>query len=211
MQTDTDPSSGKWYQHITELPLRNYIDCAVDGNYHALVISGHPTEHELLIAWSNIQQEDADAAGDHEHRMYITLFKEVTLLKVTLQTIHYLIEILQEVYYEPYTVQLNALLRTSFKFDNTDNHKYHETLRRCFNRSKGLKIDLELKLIQFKAIEKKNQDTGRKPTREYFQSILITLSDHAKYPVQDTISVYEFRDRIRRFTKYCEQVEKMKK
>jgi hypothetical protein len=183
----------------------------VDGNYNALVIAGHPTEHELLIAWSNIQQEDADAAGDHEHRLYITLFKEVTLLKVTLQTIHYLIEILQEVYYEPFTVQLNGLLRTSLKFDHTDKQKYQETLRRCFNRSKGLKIDLELKLIQFKAIEKKNQEAGKKPTREYFQSILITLSDHAKYPVQDNVSVYEFRDRIRRFNKYCEQVEKMKR
>jgi hypothetical protein len=211
MPADMDQPSGKWYQHITDLPLRNFIEVSVAGNYHALVISGNPTEHDLLLAWSNIQQEDADAAGDHEHRLYITLFKEVTLLKITLQTIHYLIEILQEVYYEPYTVELNKLLMTSFKFDHTDQQKYHETLRRCFNRSKGIKIDLELKLSQFKAIEKKNQDTGKKPTKEYYQSILITLSDHAKYPVQDTITVYEFRDRIRRFNKYCEQVEKMKR
>jgi hypothetical protein len=205
-----DQQSGTWYQHITELPLRNYVDCVVNGNYKALVISGNPSEYDLLLAWSNIQQEDADASGDHEHRLYITLFKEVTLLKVTLQTIHYLIEILQEVYYEPYTVELNNLLKTSFKFDQTDLSKYHETLRRCYNRSKGLKIDLEIKLIQFKAIEKKNQDTGKKPTREYFQSVLITLSDHAKYPIHDSITVWEFRDRIRRFTQYCEQLEKMK-
>lgn len=203
--------SGKWYHHITELPLHNFIECTVNGNYHALVISGHPTEHELLLAWSNIQQEYADAMGDHEHRLYITLYKEVTLLKVTLQTIHYLIEILQEVFFEPYTALLNNLLRTDFKFDHTDKHKYHEILRRCFNRSKGIKIDLELKLAQFQAIEKKNRETGKKPTREYFQSVLITISDHAKYQLQDSITVYEFCDRIRRFNKYCEQVEKMKK
>jgi hypothetical protein len=204
-------SLGMLYQHITELPLRNFIDCSVNDNYHALVISGHPTEQELLFAWSNIQQEYADAMGNHEHRLYITLFKEVTILKITLQTIHCLIEILQEVYYEPYAAELNKLLRTDFKFDHTDQNKYNETLRRCFNRSKGLKIDLELKLIQYKAIEKKNQETGKKPTREYYQSILITLSDYAKYQLQDSITVYEFCDRLRRFNNYCEQVEKMKR
>jgi hypothetical protein len=203
--------SGTWYLHITDLPLRNFIEVSVGGNYHALVISGNPSEHDLLLAWSNIQQEYADVMGDHEHRMYITLFKEVTLLKVTLQTIHYLIEILQEVYYEPYTVELNKLLRTSFKFDHADKLKYHETLRRCYNRSKGIKIDLELKLSQFKAIEKKNQESGKKPTKEYYQSILITLSDHAKYPVQDSITVFEFCNRIARYNKYCEQVEKTKR
>lgn len=210
MPTDTDQPSGKWYQHITELPLRNFIDCIVNGNYHALVIAGNPSEHELLLAWSNIQQEYADVMGNHEHRFYITLFKEVTLLKVTYQTIHYLIDILKLVYYEPYTIELNKLLRTTFKFDHTDAKKYHDTLNRCYNRSKGIKIDLELKLVQFKAIEKKNQETGTKPTKEYFQSILITLSDHAKYPVTDSITVYEYGERVCRFIKYREQLETMK-
>jgi hypothetical protein len=211
MPVDMDHPSGKWYQHITDLPLRNFIECSIGENYQALVIFGSPSEYDLLLAWSNIQQEYADAMGDNEHRLYITLFKEVTLLKVTLQTIHYLIEILQEVYYEPYTLELNKLLHTNFKFDPSDKQKYHETLKRCYNRSKGIKIDLELKLVQFKAIEKKNQETGKKPTKEYYQSILITLSDHAKFPVQDSITVYEFCDRVRRLNKYCEQVDKMKR
>jgi hypothetical protein len=203
----TDQQSEKWYQHITDLQLRNFIDCVVNDNYHALVITGNPSAQDLLLAWSEIQAEYADVMGDYEHKLFVALFKEVTLLKISLQTIHCLIEILREVHYEPFTAELNKLLRTSFVFDPADQNKYQETLRRCYNRSKGIKIDLELKLVQFKAIEKKNMEAGSKPTKEYFQSILITLSDHATYPVQDTITVYEFADRIRRFHNYCEQVK----
>jgi hypothetical protein len=210
MPVDTVPSSGKWYQNITELPLRNYIDCVVDGNYCALVVSGNPTEHELLLAWAQIQQEYADIMADSEHRLYVTLYRDIKVLELTLKLIHFLIEELKKVYYDEYTNRLNDLLKTNFQFDYTEPVKYLAELNRCTNRSKGIKIDLALKMGKFEAIQKKNTEKGSKPTREYFQSILITLSDHAKYQVMDTVTVYEYSERMRRFSKYCEQVESLK-
>lgn len=211
MLTDTDPPSAKWYQHITELPLNKFIDCSVDDNVYALVISGHPTEIDLYKAWAQIQQEYADVMGDNEHRMYVTLYRDIKALELTLKLIHYLVDQLKEVYYVEFANRLNSLLNTTFRFDYTQPEKYFNELTRCINRSKGLKIDLSLKVAQFEAIRNKNKVKNSKPTREYFQSIIITLSDHAKYPVQETITVYEFSERMRRFVKYCEQVEKMKR
>jgi hypothetical protein len=203
-----DLSSAKWYQHITDLPLNRYIDCAVDGNLYALVVFGHPAHEQLQLAWLQIQQEYADVMDDNEHRMYSMLYRDIKVLELTLQLIHYLVEQLKEVYYVEFARRLNALLNTNFKFDHTQLVQYFNELNRCINRSKAFKIDLDLKLVQFEAIQKKNQDKQGKVTREYFQRLLITLSDHAKYAVQDTITVYEFSERIRRFNKHCEQAEK---
>jgi hypothetical protein len=200
--------SAKWYQHITQIPLSKFIDVAVDDNYAALVITGYPAIEELQLAWSQISGEYADAIGDNEHRMYVSLFRDVTLLTVNLKTINYLVEILERVYHEPFAEQLNKLLSTNFQFDHTDPEKYFAQLKNCLMRSKALKINLDLKEMQLKAIREKHQAPGQKLTREYFQSILITLSDHVQYPVTDGISVYEFCDRIKRFNKHCEQVKR---
>ena len=198
MQTTTP--SAKWYRHITELPLNKFIDCKVDDNLYALVITGQPAIEDLKAAWASILQEEADQSGDHEHQMYVSLYRDVKILETTLFQIHWLVGQLKEVYYVELAKRLNKLLLTNFKFDYTNPEQYFKELSRCMNRSKGIKIDLDLKLQQFEAIHKSRQEQGegKKPTREYYQAILITLSDHVKYPVSDLITVYEFCDRMRR-------------
>lgn len=128
------------------------------------------------------------------------------MLSVTHKTILYLIEILQEVYYPDFAQQLNQLLKTNFPFDPENPEQYQGFLKNCLNRSKGLKIDFDLKTIRFQAIkEKMNSRGGEKVTRQYFQSILITISDFVQYPVTDNITVFEYCDRIRRLNEYREK------
>jgi hypothetical protein len=210
---DLDLSSGKWYHHITELPLSKFIDCTVDNNLFALVRTGKPTNEQLEQAWEQISQEYADAIGDTEHRMYVSVYRDVKVLGTTLQQIHWLIAQLKEVYFSGYANRLNNLLKTNFKFDYTNPAQYFNELSRCINRSKGIKIDLDLKMVQFEVMQKsrQQQSEGKRPTREYYQAILITLSDHVKYPISDSITVYEFCDRMRRFSDYCKQVAKIKR
>jgi len=208
-----DTPSAKWYQHITELPLSKFIDVTVDDNLYALVITGQPSMEQLQLAWVQINQEYADVMGDNEHRMYISVYRDIKVLETTLKLIHWLVEQMREVYYVEFANRLNALLNTRFKFDHTRPEQYFNELTRCINRSKGYKIDLDLKLAQFEVMQKnrKEQGEGKKPSREYYQAILITLSDHVKYPVGDSITVFEFCDRVRRFSDYCKQVEKIRR
>ncbi|HUR65466.1 MAG TPA: hypothetical protein VMZ03_03880 [Chitinophagaceae bacterium] len=209
--------SSKWYLHITDLPLRNFIDVSVDGNLAALTISGFPAQEDLLAAWQNIQVEYADAIGNHGHRMHSILYRDMSVLDTNIKSIECLVDVMQKVVspslqdiINEYGKRLNRLLLTQYKFDLKDQENYHANLKRCLMRKSGLKIDLDLKKIQYEALTKGADHPVFKLSREYFQNILITLSDYVKYAVQDNITVYEFCDRIRRFNKYYEEMESKK-
>lgn len=197
----------KWYLHITELPLNRFIDCLVDGNINALVISGKPTGEDLMTAWVNIQAEYADAVGTNEYRLYVGILKEVLILGATMAQIDCLITLLEEFYHPEILSRLNKLLRTSFTLDPSDEEKYKATLKRFRMRSKGVKMDLDLKEIQLEGMKKKMEGTATKPDRAYYHSVLVTLSDYAKYHISDTLTVFEYCERLRRYTNYCEQAK----
>lgn len=206
MQTVTP--SAKWYHHITELPLNRFIDCLVDKNIYALVITGNPTIEELYAAWTEIQSEYADAIENNEYRLYVTLVKEVVILSTTIEQINCLVGALEYMYHEELLSRLNKLLNTSIVLDPADQVKYTAALKGCIMRSKSLKIKLDLQEIQLQGIQAKMEQPGKQPDRGYFHSILVTLSDHAKYHISDNITVFEYCDRVKRFTQYCEQVKR---
>jgi hypothetical protein len=208
MQLGSDLSSAKWYLHITELPLNRFIDVVVDQNYAALIITGFPPIEALMASWLQIQSEYADAVEHQEHKLYVSLFKEIALLTVNLQTINYTVEMLEHGYYPELVPILNKQLSTSFQLDPNDQVRYAATLKNWIMRSKALKINLDMKQLQLEAMQGKPTEPGRKPTREYYQSVLITLSNHVKYPVQDNITVYEFCDRLKRYNRECEEHSK---
>jgi hypothetical protein len=203
--------SAKWYHHITEMPLNRFIDVVVDDNFAALIITGYPPIEDLMTAWAQIKGEYADASEQQEHRMFISLFKEVNILALNLQTINCLVEMLEQIYVPEFASALNKLLNTSFQFDPTDPVKYKSTLKNCLMRSKAIKINMDLKRLQLEAMQGKVDEPDKKVTREYFQSILITLSNHVKYQVQDSITVYEFCDRMKRYNRECEEIRKQAK
>jgi hypothetical protein len=210
--------SPELYRSITSLPLCKFIDVIVDKNLSALIISGYPSKEELESAWADIQTQYADAIGDQEHRLYLTLYKEVHILAITLEQIESLIRFLEQLapydipheQLEPLWKALNSLLFTSFKFNPDNKDEYLKLLKGCYNRSRSIKIDMDLKLANFKSIEEK-QGEGQGYTRELFQSILITISDFAKYEIWDTITVFVFCERLRRYNQYRAQIEKQQR
>lgn len=197
--------SAKWYQSITELPLCKFIECAVDGNLAALITAGLPTQEQLLLAWAEINDQYADAMGDNDHKLLNKLFKDITILSIDYGQIQALIEALRNHRYKPFEERLNTLLYTNFKF--ADNRQ--KELDTCHRLSKSILVKIDLKTAQQEALKAK-QTSGNKPTREYFFSWLINLSDHAHYPVPDTITVFEFCERIKRFNKFIELQNKKK-
>lgn len=196
------------YQSIDKLPLHRFVDCIVDNNLHSLVIEGKPTELQLQEAWNNILSEYTEAIGNHEYRIYISLYKEISLLKLSYNQIITSIEMLRVVYSEYLCQQLNNLLKTSCKFNYKDQNSYQEELSKCLRRSKSIKISIDLKVLQFDAIQKKHfGKEEQKYTRGYFDSILINLSDHAKYEIHESITVSKYCERIKRFNKYIETLK----
>lgn len=213
--TETSPKLqavlSNMYLSIQKLPLHRFIDCIVDGNLHSLIISGAPSIIELQITWGNILQEYSQAIGNNEYRLYTSLYKEIALIKITYDQIGEAVKILRIVHSEYFHKELNKLLKTDFKLNPNDQASYQEELSKALRRSRSLIIKHDLKKLQFEAIQKKQEGKGGKFTREYFVSILITLSDYAKYPIQDTITVSEYCERIKRFNIYLDALEPIKK
>jgi hypothetical protein len=209
--TNTDTPSCRWYQSINTLPLHKFIDVAVDGNIYSLVISGDPNKDNLLSAWSDIQGEYADIIGDTESKFYLKLSKEISILKITLTQIHVMIESLAKCFYQPHLDNLNKLLHTKYTLDPDKPDQYFKTLNAALMRSKGIKIDLDLKQAHFKAIEEKNTAEKAPYTREYFISVLIALTNHAKVHINDSITVFEFAKRLKDLVNYSQQMEKWQK
>ena len=207
----SDIESSAWYRSIATLPLNKFIDITVDGNLFALLISGTPDLLQLKESWETIKSQYAEAIGDHEHVAYVKLFKEINLLHITLKQIHLLIDTLKEIFYQPFADRLNKLLSTTYNFSGHTPAEYLKLLQACHNRSKAFKIDLDLKLIHFKAIEEKNSGEGNPYTREYFLSMLIIVSNHAKFQISDSVTVFEFCKRMKMYADYCEQMEKQYK
>lgn len=198
------------YRSITQLPLHRYIDADVDGNLHALVITGKPTDEELQTAWGEITEQVSEIGGGAEYKLYMSLFKEIAIYDLTLKQIEYLVSVLQYAYSRSLCDELNKIGGTSFKLDPTDNQTYQEELKRCLRRSGGMKIKMDLKVAQFEAMQKKFEGKKTKPTREFYQAVLNNLSDHAKYLVPDTITVYQYYDRLKRLNQYYEAQKSQK-
>lgn len=217
MQTQVNIS---FYQSIDELPLNRFVDCLVDDNLKALVITGDPTNEQLYEAWGNISADYAERIGNHEFKLYKSLYRELELLRITLKQIHFIAAraneetgveagILRICYTQYFHNQLNKLLNTRCRLNYNDAKSYHAELDKCINRSKAIKIKIDLKLLSFEAIEKKNNARpGEKPTRQYFTSILVTLSDHAKYSLPETMKMGEYCERLKRFFEACENSKK---
>lgn len=180
----------------------------VDNNLHALTISGNPSEHELSRAWGEIRIEYAEKMGDNEFRLYTQVFKEISDLDVKIKMIHECVRVLRYAFVQKFADRLNNLLATNYTFDIGKIKAYDKLLDLCYNKTGGLKIRLDMLLINFKALKDKHTGQGKKPSRDYFLSLIITLSDHAQYPLSDSMTVYEFCERIIRAEKKNQMTKK---
>jgi hypothetical protein len=204
--TDSVIPSFKYFQSITELPLSKFIEVAVDDNYAALVISGNPDMDVLKDAWYEIYQEFLDSMGDANQLLILKLYKEITRLAIQQEQIQMLIDFLSVYKYKKYEDQLNKILLTKFQFKD----KRKDDLERSVRIARQMSIQIDIKQMQLNNIRDKAPKDGQKISRGYFQSILITLSDFAKYPVLESITTFEFCERVKRLTAFA-QAQKQKK
>lgn len=203
--TEMDRTSARYYQTISKLPLKNFKECMCEGNLAALIIEGFPLPKELTIAWSTIQIQYADAIGEGEHKLRCMAFKSLierkTDYKIALTAIKMLGMPEIENYPEnktPYAQELNNLIDANFSYEMPDKYDH---LKNAIARIKGIKLAIDLAQIKVDAMESK--PSGKRSV-ESFDSNLITLSDHAGYALTDSITVFEYCDRIRRLNLFIE-------
>lgn len=210
-QNIPDNQISNWYRNINELPLKHFETCIVESNLAALVISGFPPPNELHNAWKNILSEYTDAVSDAEHKIYMSIFKEVSILKITVDQIRILISSLKKQYIPYFCDELRSILKVDYDLDPSKGmDKYLEQLKRCESRSKSIKIKLDLKRIEFESIEQKYNkgNVEQLPTSSYYTQMLVILSKHAGYRLTKDIFVSEYCEHIRQYKKHIEVMNK---
>jgi hypothetical protein len=205
----------KCYQSIVDLPLSKFIECLVDKNLFALVISGEPSLEQLTAAWEDVMNEYSDIMMDGEGKLHFNLLKEVELLKLDIQKVNICLQILEaEVNFpdfvtpdKKYATDLNKLSNSNFSFDHSKPDQFRNELKRATNRSKSLLILLGIKQSNLDAINTKANTIVKQPTKEYFYSILNTLSMFTKFQLTDAITVYSFCDWIKKYNEHTKFLE----
>jgi hypothetical protein len=190
------------YRNINETPLSVFIAVSCDGNLKALIKPTHKEEVPeslLLNTWQELSAQYSEQMGDHEQKMFLTLFKEINKITATIHQVHLLVDVLRKYHVDEFTAELNKTLHTKFKFDYRFPEDYDRDLNRCLKRVKELDLRLEIKRKDFEVLSAKleKQNNNARPGREYFIRILMTLSDYAKRPITEDITVYEFVARIK--------------
>lgn len=203
-QSQTKDPFAKYYQSINKLPLYKFVMCLDESTNKYLIISGNPSTDELDYAWNDINSQYLEAIGDAEYRHYVSTFKELTKIDLTISTIESAIECLKCFPFLPLFDFLNKTLSTNFRFDWANKEEYEKNLKRCYQRSRTLIVQRDLLKIKYQDISKKFVGSG-KVDPEYYSKCLISLSDHAGYRITDKITVFEFCERMRRMINYHEK------
>lgn len=185
------------------MPLSAWIELTVDGNLKAI---GDAPQDELIEVEMDLRIQYADAMGDGEYKLYCEALKEITRMEITVTQIRELVKAMREVYVKKFGDLLTDLLHTKLDFDVSKPKEYDRTLQKVLNRTRELEMRINLKRAALAQIEKKfdGQAPG-KPTREYYQGILIHLSDAAGYEIKENITVWTFCQRIKQANKKAEK------
>lgn len=190
-----ESSTAKLFLSITDLPLSNFIACEVDEDYTKLVKSGTASESELLGAWMDIKQQYMEALGHPGAAKYFEQYKKFMRLQTQYTCALHIIDVLSKFYVKEFETELEDILHVKLKLDPSDLTKYFTTLKRAGNLIQGLKIKLEV--IKQKIEAATEAGDSKKPTREYFQTCLIAISDFVKYRISDEISTFEYCKRVK--------------
>lgn len=207
-QSPTECSSLKLFRSIDDLPLSRFIDLVVDDNLFALVISGTPTERDLLTAFDQVQREYAEVMKDGEFDLLNKTMREINRLNLLYEQILELVGVLRRYYNEKLARLLTKYLGYNLNLNPKLTEDYDKALDRAINRSKSILIDIKLKSSQLEAMQEKQQTETTKPTRRHFQGVLIALSNHVGFSITDNITVFEYCNRVHQLNKYLDQLNR---
>jgi len=219
----------KLFQDIHSMPLSRYIDCDCDENLFALVISGTATIEQLNDAWHIIKEQVAEIGGNDTHSLLRSLYKEVSELSLLYNEIISIVDSLrltmaicidrsydlpQEIFSQQKInhQKLNKYLQSNFKFNIWDIENYVRDLSGAITRSGSIKIKLDLRMMAYEQVKVKVQSSGtnEKRTRQYYDRLLINISDYSKYEITEEVTVSKFFERVKRYTEYCKTLQNRK-
>jgi hypothetical protein len=195
------------YDRCDITPLSIYIDATCDDRLERLVISGNPTREMLKEAMVKLTQEFSELCGNGENKV----FAENTLDFLRKQNIVMGIDIsIRLIASGKYEEAIAFLSKTGMKYTAPENEAQAQSLiTRLAKELKNRLSKLKEAKDSFNGFTKK----GEKPTRQYYNRLLVTLSTCEIIKMQldrNKLTLSEFAEYIRLFNEYHEQLKPIK-
>lgn len=208
------------FQSIEDLFLDRFITVLCDGDLTALVRPGYlpPSDEELNLCWAGIFLEYLDASEDNQTRYKITLARDIEILRARLSQIESLVLILRTMRHPEAVAMLQAKDNEDLLFPEDDQNQYFADVNMSWDRSREIKIDLDLKIIEKAEIdetEKKAEEVKlragiapQKASRPMFLNILARLATFKKVAIIRTseITVAEFCAMFREYLDHIKAI-----
>lgn len=166
---------------IDDLRLDKFEDLMCEQKLEVLVISGEPSQADLLECWSNLYSQYLDILDDSEALYIIQLQKDVELLQYKIVTAEAIIKVLRFVHIEQLAQVLKEL---GFPIVNLkQGHSgYEHALKRIEGRLDPLKLKLKGKQAELtEYYQDKQTDTV---SRQFFARQRARLSKYQGYPIR---------------------------
>lgn len=175
---------------INELPLWNFIQCLVKGDFKTLQKSkGFIKKSKLKRHWESIFQQYMEKQGDDTHVFMLNSIKKLAVLKNNIRLFDDHMSFLKNGYHEGLAANLKKIGYTVLNIPNEK--QYLAQLKRLHTSAKTM-------VFNANKIEKdmqKFQETGRSESvkEEDFNEILIILSKNQQYHIHSkNITVVDF-------------------
>ncbi|UXO94055.1 hypothetical protein Pan5_13 [Pseudanabaena phage Pan5] len=198
-------SESSMYKDCSELPLSVFINCLCTGDITGLITSGTPTQKELSERWFSIYAEYIDLCQQTDVTYSLRLQNDIVALRSKMMSIDLSVRFLTlamglEEAKEDSEDVIQSLRNYGFKY-SFNALTMENDLKAVVSRSQKWDIQLQMKQAELDSYE--SAQRGEKPDKVYFTTILIRLSDHAKYMIRpDEITVSEFAIRKRDFVQF---------
>jgi len=171
-----------YYRTCGALPLPRFIRIMVDRDYHQLVISGSPSDKEMLTAWRQISLEYLIILDIPEVNYQVELQASIRVLEAQLLLTGFILTTL-DILPDRRLTDMLVNLGFDLVFDPMDPITYRRNLQAVRERSGAWEIELEQKEIELKELEEKSPE-GKAYTDDYFDDILMALSKAQGYHIK---------------------------
>lgn len=175
------PFSPSWEVYTTcgQLLLPRFIRILVDQDYSHLVISGKPSQRDLLSAWRKINLEYLSILDVPEVNFIMEVQASIAVLEAKL----FIMEKILSTLYIIHDDRLTAMLRGlgfDFPFDPMDRLAYYKSLDAVDQQAGAWRLELEQKDVELAELQSTDEE-GKKFTDDYFDDILMILSKSQGY------------------------------
>jgi len=197
----------KLVQDLKEITLKEFLNCYYRSDFSSLILQGQPTEEQIEQCWEGIILKYLDYVGGNNQKIYLSAFRSLVELRLDVELVKILKELLETVYSKDFAQQLNQICGESYEFNPIDWENYLEEINECCSTFiRDSNIQIKLKKLEIDSIES-SEEEGEKIKENDFYVTLVNLSNHASIGLNDSINMLEYCIRYSQYIEYCETVK----